>query len=174
MSNLTREELLKRLEGPGNYRPGAGPLDWNDIGFLVYGFALAGRPLQKATERVTERYDLGPRGAWLINIISSGITYPHLLAEVVRISRSLISNELSRLTQAGLITRKPGSKDRRSTELMLTDLGRETLEEIRGELRAIVTQGLVHYTPDQVRLCAQMLSDLRDYCRDDATHSGNS
>lgn len=166
MSSPTREELLKRLEGPRNYRPGTGPLDWNDIGFLIYGFALAGRPLHKATRKVTERYDLGPRGAWLINLISSGVSYPALLADVLRISRSLISNELSRLTQAGLITRKPDGEDRRSTELMLTDLGRETLTEIRGELRAIVTQGLARYTPEQVRLCAQMLSELRDYCQD--------
>lgn len=168
MSSLSREELLKRLEVPANYRPGTGPLDWNDIGYLVYGFALAGRPLQKATRKVTERYHLGPRGAWLINLISSGVTYPHLLADVLRISRSLISNELSRLTQAGLITSKQDDEDRRSTELMLTGLGHETLAEIRGELKAIVTQGLAPYTPEQIRLCSQMLSDLREYCRDDA------
>jgi DNA-binding MarR family transcriptional regulator len=160
----SRDQILRRIEAQHVYDEGRSadaPLDWSDIGFLCQGFAFAGRPLHLATSSVTQRYDLGPRGAWMLNVISAGVLFPHELSDLFHIGRSLISSELARLTEAGLIVSRPGEKDRRRTELALTELGKEVLAEIRGELAQIVQRGLAGYSTDEIRLCARMLDDMR-------------
>ena len=56
----------------------------------------------RATEAVTERYALGPRGGWMLNLISGGLVHPHELSNVLRIGRSLVSAELARLVATDL------------------------------------------------------------------------
>src|ERR1043166_1525787 len=149
----TRDELLRRVDRTVREGGVTTALGWDDIGLLVQGLAFADRPLQQATAKVTERYSLGPRGAWTLNLIDHGFVYPHELADIFEIGRSLVSAEISRLTEAGLITSKPG-KDRRRTELGLTELGEAALAEIRGELDRVLRAGLSGYSIDDVRLCA--------------------
>lgn len=164
--NETRAELIRRIDETLRDGGVTGPLAWEDIGALVQGLAFAERPLRRATAGVTERYSLGPRGAWTLNLISAGFVYPHELADIFEIGRSLVSAELTRLTDAGLITSKPG-RDRRRTELGLTDLGEAALAEVRGELDGIIRTALAGYTVDDVRLCARMLRDLRQAAPND-------
>ncbi|MET0251194.1 MAG: MarR family winged helix-turn-helix transcriptional regulator [Novosphingobium sp.] len=159
-NDRTREQLLRRI-GHDVPPDRAGPLDWNDIGHLVQGLAMAGRPLRLATAPVTERHGLGPRGAWILNLIAAELVYPHQLADVLQIGRSLISAELARLGEAGLTSTRPG-RDRRRTELMLTEAGRAALAETRAELDRIVRAAFAGYSPEDVRLCARMLGDLRN------------
>jgi DNA-binding MarR family transcriptional regulator len=154
------EELLQRIARPRS-SAAEGPLTWDDIAFLVQGMAFAPRPLTKATQGVTRRHGLGPRGAWILDLISADIAYPHELARVFGIGRSLISAEISRLLAAGLIESEPG-RDRRRTRLLLTAAGRSTVSEIRRDVEATIRQAMVDYTPDDVRLCARMLRDLRE------------
>lgn len=163
LENPRREAILRRV----NYSIGTpasadGPLDWNDFGLLAQGLAMAVRPLYAATRPVTDRYSLGPRGAWALNLINAGIVFPHELAEVFGIGRSLISSELSRLSEAGLIESRPGESDRRRTELALTALGNTELLGIRAEIQRILSQSLEGYSPQDIRLCARMLADLRE------------
>lgn len=155
-----RGELLRRTDAQLAGRAGTGPLTWEDIGALVQGLAFAGRPIRHAAAGVTARYSLGPRGAWILNLIDANFVYPHELADLFEIGRSLMSAELSRLSDAGLIASKPGS-DRRRTELTLTPLGEAALAEVRGELDRIVRTGLAAYAADEVRLFTRMLRDLR-------------
>jgi len=159
--NETRDELLRRIDRTLREGTAPGPLAWEDIGLLVQGLAFADRPLRQATARITERHSLGPRGAWTLNLIDIGFVYPHELADIFEIGRSLVSAEIARLTEAGLITSNPG-KDRRRTELRLTELGEAALAEVRSELDGIVRAGLAGYSVDEVRLCARMLRDLRE------------
>ncbi len=160
-----REALLERIGAkPFNSplrEPGT-PLDWDDIGFLCQGLSFASRPLFAATQGVTTRYSLGPRGAWMLNLITAGVVYPHELSNVFKIGRSLISAELTRLTDAGLVESRQGATDRRRSELALTDEGRKVLGEIRDELATSITSALSDYSPDEVRLLARMLTDLRE------------
>jgi DNA-binding MarR family transcriptional regulator len=139
-----------------------GPLVWDDIAFLTHGMSFASQPLLKATAAVTKRYDLGPRGAWILNLVEVGLVFPHELAEMLRIGRSLVSAELARLTEAGLITSRQGTRDRRRTELALTEAGQAVRAEIQGELARMVTETLAHYSPAELRLCARILSDMRN------------
>lgn len=138
-----------------------GPLTWDDIGFLAHGLAFAPQSLHKAIAGVTKHHDLGPRGAWILNLIDIGVVFPHELAEMLRIGRSLVSAELARLAEAGLVTSQPGARDRRRTELALTESGKVVRQEVQAALAALITGALAHYTPEELRLCARLLSDMR-------------
>ncbi len=159
-----RDAIFRRIGATqfltGEREPGT-PLDWDDFGFLCQGLSFAPRALFVVTREITERYSLGPRGAWMLNLISAGIVYPHELSNVFHIGRSLISAELARLTEAGLIESRPGATDRRRSELALTKLGEKVHDEIRDGLANMLTKALSAYSPDEVRLAARILRDLR-------------
>jgi DNA-binding MarR family transcriptional regulator len=160
-----REKLLERIAHLRTGPIGSGPLAWGDIAFLVHGMAFASGPLHHATGAVTERYDLGPRGTWVLNLVSNGIHHPHELAELLRIGRSLVSAELARLTDAELIVARQGKDDRRRSELALTPLGEAALKEVRSELAKLVTESLGHYAPEELRLCGRILADMQNAAR---------
>lgn len=160
-----RERLVRRIRAMRTAPVEAGPLVWADIAFLVHGMAFAPAPLHRATRGVTQRHDLGPRGTWMLNLIAIGLNHPHELAEMLRIGRSLVSAELARLSDAGLIAAQPGKTDRRRSELTLTAAGEAALEEVHGELTRLVTESLSHYTPDELRLCGRILADMQQAVR---------
>jgi DNA-binding MarR family transcriptional regulator len=160
-----RDAILSRFkpkQAEGDPAKDESPLVWDDIGYLSHGLVFGPRPLLQATRSVTERYSLGPRGGWMLNLIGIGLFHPHELSDVLKIGRSLVSAELARLTEAGLVTSSIGKSDKRRSELMLTELGQAALEQIRSELFGGLTSALKGYTPDQVRLLAKMLHDLHD------------
>lgn len=163
--NPVREAILDRI-GEKAWReaavPEGAPLTWDDLGLLCHGLVFAARPIMAASKGVTERNSLGPRGAWLINLIEAGVVFPHELSEVMGIGRSLMSAELARLTEAGLITSKPGATDKRRTELALTDKGLAEHKVIHAEIDRILRAGLANYTPDEVRMFTRMLRDMRE------------
>jgi DNA-binding MarR family transcriptional regulator len=138
-----------------------GPLDWEDIGFLCEGLAFAQRPLREGTERITRQYDLGPRGAFILNLLSNGLMYPLDLANALGCGRSLITAELSRLTDAGLVATRPGTVDRRRVELTLTPEGQEATTAIRQETSRIIRDNLCGYSVDEIRKFAEMLRAVR-------------
>lgn len=150
-SRLSRETPVRAP------RTEPGAFDTDEVEFLAEGLALAQRALRAATDSVTERYDLGPRGCWILNVISNGIAYPLELASIFKVGRSLITAELTRLTEAGLIATRPNDQDRRKTELTLTPLGREASDEVRREFAAIVRRRLAAYDSAEVRLMGEML-----------------
>jgi DNA-binding MarR family transcriptional regulator len=160
-----REKLLDRIERLRSGPIETGPLAWGDIAFLVHGMAFASGPLHFATDAVTERFDLGPRGTWVLNLVAIGLNHPHELAAVLGIGRSLVSAELARLAEAGLIVSHPGENDRRRSELALTRVGEAALEEVRAELARLVSESLGHYTPAELRLCSRILADMQTAVR---------
>lgn len=158
-----REAILNRItrqRARDDNRPDTAPLDWDDVGFLAQGLTFAGRPLNHATKSITERYSLGPRGTAVLNLIHAGVVYPNELSQVLHIGRSLVSAELARLTEAGLITSAPGT-DRRTTTLSLTEAGQRVHAEARDEIHRTLTGALAAYTPAEVRHFSRMLQDLR-------------
>jgi DNA-binding MarR family transcriptional regulator len=164
-STPAREAILRRFDPSDDNtqnRPADVPLDWDDIGLLAYGLTFANRPVLMASAATTERYSLGPRGTWMLSLISGGVVFPHELAEVFKIGRSLVTAELVRLTEAGLIASRPGAQDRRRSELTLTAAGQTAVSEVRGEMARIISKALEGYSAEHVRLCARMLRDLRE------------
>ena len=161
-----RERTLRNFSSdlsrstPARAAKNTADIGWEEIAFLAEGLAFGPRALHAATAGVTERYNLGPRGAWILNVISHGVAYPLELSQVFCVGRSLITAELVRLTDAGLVDARPGQDDRRRTELTLTDLGKRASAEIRDELSAIVRRRLAGFGADEVRLTAEALRAL--------------
>jgi DNA-binding MarR family transcriptional regulator len=167
VTDSAREQTLRSFASElGRATPSRRPnsdaseLGWDEAAFLAEGLAFGPRALRAATAKVTQRYDLGPRGAWILNVISNGVAYPLELASVFCVGRSLITAELTRLTEAGLISARPGKDDRRRTELTLTPLGKTASAEIREEFLAIVRRRLAGYSAQEARLAAEMLRAL--------------
>lgn len=158
-----RRELLATLGRSPERKAAGAPLDWGDIGVLVQGLAFAPRTLEVATRSVTGRCSLGPRGAWILSLIDSGVCQPAQIALALRIGRSLVSVELARLVDAGLVSSTPVGDDRRRQSLALTAEGKAELDSVRATLEDTVRTALSKYTPEQVRLCSQLLDDLRRF-----------
>lgn len=162
--NLNREQLLQRVTGTTDLRLADdqdAPLTWNDLGLLSQGLSFGGRSVRLAAQKITQQYDLGPRGAWMLNLIEHGVVFPHELSDVFRIGRSLVSIELARLDKAGLVESRPGETDRRRTELSLTPKGKAAVAQVRDEIAEILRAGFAGYSPREIRLCARMLMDLK-------------
>lgn len=136
-------------------------MDWDELGLVCEGLAYGPRLLKAATRPVTRQYSLGPRGAFILSLISSGARYPLELADAMKCGRSLVTAELTRLTDAGLIVARPGEKDRRRSELALTAEGEIACQRVRGEMERLVRRNMASYTADDVRLFSRMLRDIR-------------
>lgn len=147
---------------------GAERLGWNELGLVAEGLAYGQRPLRAATRKVTLQYDLGPRGAWILSLISGGRCYPLDLSTSLKAGRSLITAELVRLTRAGLVTAEADSADRRRSKLALTPLGQEACERVRAEMARIVRRNLSPYSSGEIRLLIRMLRDVRRLEADEA------
>ncbi len=143
---------------------GKGSLDamgWDELGLVCEGLAYGQRLLRAATRPVTRQYSLGPRGAFILNLVSLGARYPLDLANAMKCGRSLITAELTRLTDAGLIVAKPGEQDRRRSELALTAKGEDACRRVRSEMERLLRRTLAGYSADEVRLFSRMLRDVR-------------
>jgi DNA-binding MarR family transcriptional regulator len=135
-------------------------LSWEEIGFICEGLVVAGRPLRAATRDIIAEYSLGPRGAWIVFMISIGeVVYPLDLTKFFQIGRSLITAELTRLSDAGLIAYRRSASDGRRVELTLTPLGETIQRRVKAQLTKLVTRQLAPYTREQALLFGRMLHD---------------
>jgi DNA-binding MarR family transcriptional regulator len=130
---------------------------WDTIGKLVEGLAYSSRPIHASVRDVTKKLGLGRRGPFILNLVSEGAEFPNELATKFRTSRSLITADLNRLIDAGLLTSAPAETDKRRTRLQLTEAGRIVCGNIRREMARIVTRNLVAYSEDETRLFMEML-----------------
>jgi DNA-binding MarR family transcriptional regulator len=137
-------------------------LSWEEIGFLAQGLSFSSRPMKHAIRNVTNEHSLGPRGGWILILISTGqVVFPLDITNVFRVGRSLITAELNRLAEARLITYRKNGGDRRRVELALTPLGEKACARVRDELAKLIVQRFAGYSREDVLLCARM---LHDYC----------
>lgn len=170
MNKDLRDQALKRVESPLRNRPGLGPaavsggaleLSHEEFGLLTEGLAFAQRPIRASAEQATRDYELGPRGPFILRLLAGGVAFPNELAAVLRVGRSLITAELAKLTEAGLITATQGTGDRRRSHLSLTPQGAELAQRIYSSIRQNIARNLAAYSPDELRLFARMLRDVR-------------
>jgi DNA-binding MarR family transcriptional regulator len=136
-------------------------LEWPELGDLLEGLAYASRPIFEGAREVTERYGLGPRGAFMLNLIEEGICFPDKLADKLKTLPSLITSDLVRLKDAGLVTASPSQHDRRRSQLALTEAGEQVCNTVRGNIARIVSDNLAPYSPEQQRLFSEMLQAVR-------------
>lgn len=136
-------------------------LSWDDIGFLGNAIALASRQWRAAVKRVRDEYALGPHGPWIIGLIARNhVVYPSDLTRVLRCGRSLISAELNKLSEAGLINCKKSEEDGRQIELTVTPLGMAANERVAESLTTMLHDRLGDYSREEILYCARILRDL--------------
>jgi DNA-binding MarR family transcriptional regulator len=131
-----------------------------ELAFLFSVMGVAPRQLQEARKTVTDRYRLGPRGAWMLGMIKVGIDSPSALAERSRVGRSLVTTELNRLLDAGLITSRKESSDARRLKLSLTPEGEAASDQLAADMAVFASERLKAYTREEVLLCARILRDF--------------
>lgn len=136
-------------------------LSWDEIGFISEGMALASRPIDFAVADISDEYSLGPRGPWIAILIATGQIYPLDLAKLFRVGRSLITAELTRLADAGLIQYEQNEQDGRRTNLKLTARGNTVQERVKRQLSKLILQRLAGYRREDILLCARLLRDFR-------------
>jgi DNA-binding MarR family transcriptional regulator len=142
-------------------KPARDALSWDDLAPISEGLAYAPMAIRASASELTERLGLGPRGAFILNLISNGIIYPADLARALKTRRSLITADLTRLKDAGLISASNGEDDKRRSRLLLTAAGEAAVGSIRDSIAAILRRNLAEYSRDELRLFSQMLRDAR-------------
>lgn len=135
--------------------------EWDNLGKLIEGLAYAQRPIHAAVRGITKQLGLGPRGAFILNLLSQGAEFPSELSSKLRTSRSLITADLTRLIDAGLIESSADAGDKRMTRLRLTAPGEAVCEEVRSEMSRIVSRNLAPFSADELHLFTQMLEAVR-------------
>lgn len=163
MSQDRRKELLDRVFAQGaRSRPASGgALAPGVLAQIIEGLVFAQRPIRAAGAAVTARHDLGPRGSFILSLVANGVEYPNDLAVVLRIGRSLVTAELTRLQDAGLVTSTAG-EDRRRSRLSLTPEGAAANEEVRAALLDSIARTFAGYSAEDVALFAEMLGKVQD------------
>lgn len=162
MSDEHREHLLKLVFAQRTEDATAAPagkLNAVVHADIIAGLVFAQRPVDAAARETADQYDLGPRGCFILSLLKRGIRYPKDIATVLQVGRSLISSELARLTDAGLIAAAPG-EDRRRSELSLTPLGEEVQAAIRSRLVRHLETSLAEYSAEETLLFAKMLREV--------------
>ena len=134
---------------------------WNELGPLLEAITRANATLKAAAREVNRRYDLGPRGAWIVSRIYGGVRLPTDLAATFHTSRSLMAIELNRVIKAGLAEAGPSPVDRRRTELRLTPLGLVACREVRMETANLFRRNLAAYSAEEIQLVIRVLTDAR-------------
>lgn len=139
----------------------AGPdLSAYEIALFCNVLGVAPLQLAKAREAITARFDLGPRGAWIVGLLEVGVNSPSGLTEVLCIGRSLVTAEINRLLQAGLISGNQDASDGRRTVLALTDEGKQVSRELRQTVNDFVTSRLAGYSREQILAATALLQDF--------------
>lgn len=140
--------------------PARPALSSEDVSAFCNVVGLAPRQLMAARDAVTARYDLGPRGAWMIGLIERGVSSPSALTEVLCIGRSLATAEINRLTDAGLVAASQSAVDGRRVDLALTEEGHRVADELRDAIGEFVTRRLAGYSRQEVLAAIVLLQDF--------------
>lgn len=137
-----------------------GDLAPQEVGFLCYGLKMAPGELQGCIKPIIDQYSLGPRGVWMVGLIGKGMVFPSDLTRMLKIGRSLVTAELNRLTEAGLIETRQHEEDGRRVELRLTAEGERASDLLGEALSGLIDGRLASYTRDEKLLFTRMLRDF--------------
>jgi DNA-binding MarR family transcriptional regulator len=97
---------------------------------------------------------------------NNGVMTPSEIAEWTQTERHNITTLTRRLMKDGLVFTKPSDKDRRSTEVILTGKGRETLNRSMPVARDLIEKVMSSFTEADAEKFSQMLKVLRDNAYD--------
>jgi len=150
----TQVSLPSRKDGPPPV------LTPEEISDFCHSLAAARDQFGHGVKSITAQYGLGPRGPWIIGIVGRMSVSPHQLADFFSVGRSLITAELVKLAEGGLIEQVKDQLDGRRSTIKLTVRGKQAYAHLQEELNAFLAERLTGYTPEEIRLCAQLLADF--------------
>lgn len=131
-----------------------------DVAYFCSAVGVALRPMNDASSLIAQKYDLGPRGPWILGMIQVGVTSPSRLSELLGIGRSLLTSELNRLSRAQLIDTRKHVGDGRRVMLSLTPEGTACNEQLRAHLTSLTQERLTGYSREEILLCTRLLRDF--------------
>jgi DNA-binding MarR family transcriptional regulator len=131
-----------------------------DVSNFLNAIGAAPRQMRHARQRLTEKYNLGPRGAWILGLVKSGVNSPSLLSDAFSIGRSLVTAELNRVVDAGLVNARKHDGDRRRVMLSLTAEGEAAARQLAIDVSEFVHERLAGYSKKEVQLCVRLLRDF--------------
>lgn len=135
-------------------------LSREDIGYFSQALASSRGIFSHATKTMCAEFGLAPRGPWIIGLLGRQPRSPHELADFYNVGRSLITAELAKLSEAGLIEQVKDETDGRRVTLSLTSDGLNVYQRLGEDLSSFLTQRLSGYSRDEIMLCARLLTDF--------------
>jgi DNA-binding MarR family transcriptional regulator len=132
----------------------------DDIGYFSQAVASSRGQFSLATKAMCEEFELAPRGPFIIGLLGRRPRSPYELADFYGVGRSLITAELSKLSDAGLIEQVKDGTDGRRVTLSLTPAGWKVYQRLGEDMGGFLAKRLSGYTRDEIMLCARMLSDF--------------
>lgn len=136
-----------------------------EVGELFECMTFASRPLRDSAAALTQKHGLGPRGVHILAVIDAGAGYPLDIARAFDVGRSLITAELNRLIDAGLIRTRQSVADRRRTHLTLTSKGKKVRIALRAEMQRMFEASAPGFTRDEILTCIRVLKAFRGDAR---------
>jgi DNA-binding MarR family transcriptional regulator len=82
------------------------------------------------------------------------------LAAAEGIAPSTLTRVVTVLEEAGLVARRPDPSDARASTIAITDLGHQTMDQLRDEGTALLAQSLLLLSPEQRAALAAALPSL--------------
>lgn len=120
-----------------------------------------GAVLDQLEATVWAAVGLTPAQGWVLaQLVLIGPCPQHVLAERLMVTPSSISQVVSRLEQAGLVTRRADRGDRRVRELAATAAARRRVDAVAPEVRAALATAEAALGPGQVRRLLDYLAVL--------------
>ncbi|GAB3622214.1 MarR family transcriptional regulator [Mariniluteicoccus endophyticus] len=125
---------------------------------LLRALVLIGRAAKR-----TLRGPMDGGGYWLLHVLENqGPMRLTDLAVACDLDNSTISRHARTLETTGWVARTPDLDDRRATLLAISPEGARALAEARNERRALITERLSAWSPDDVLTMTDLLSRLAD------------
>ncbi|MCO5793870.1 MAG: MarR family winged helix-turn-helix transcriptional regulator [Blastomonas fulva] len=163
-----RDKILARVLSARHEQESHAPLpaaglddaQWQDLRAIIEGLVFAQRPIRAAAQKVAQKHGISQQSPFILSLLQGGLVYPVELASALQVSRSLITKEITRLQDAGLIHAEQDPHDKRRTALVLTEAGERVCGEARAAMARDILSKLGRYSPRQVDQFVAMLKDF--------------
>lgn len=132
----------------------------NDVGAFGLALSAARGQFGAATKALCAELGLAPRGPFIIGLIGKGVDSPHAIADFYHVGRPLITAEIGKLVDAGLVEQTRSEQDGRRITLSLTPAGEHARERLREDLNDFFAKRLAGYSRDEIMLCVRILNDF--------------
>ena len=135
------------------------------IGRLLASVGNLSNMLGVVHSRYAQSRDLGIRGIWTLSAISEGHASPGDIARLGMLPPSVVSGDLNRLIDAGMIERRRDGSDGRRLLYSLTESGRDVLAGAHALYIEMLGEKMGAYPPEEVDRLLRLLYEISLHVR---------